>query len=185
MKVGVLALQGDFLAHALMLRELGVDEIEVREPADLAAADALVIPGGESTTFRILAAVNALIDPLRERAQGGMPILGTCAGLIACASEIADGDDPIIGHVDVAVRRNAYGRQNESFETDLVVEEVGGMHAVFIRAPRITRVGDGVEVFATHDGDPVAVRQASTWLLAFHPEIARDARIHAAWLASL
>lgn len=185
MKVGVLALQGDSLAHALIVRQLGFEEIEVREPADLAASDALIIPGGESTTFRILAQANALLDPLRDRARAGMPILGTCAGLIACASTIVGGDDAILGHVDISVHRNAYGRQNESFETDLEVDEIGTVRAVFIRAPRIARVGDGVEVFAQFDGEPVAVRQGSTWLLAFHPEIAGETRIHAAWLASL
>jgi len=185
MKIGVLALQGDSLAHALIVRRLGFEEIEVREPADLAAADALIIPGGESTTFRILAAANALLEPLRARARAGMPILGTCAGLIACASTINDGDEPIVGHVDIDVQRNAYGRQNESFETDVEVDGIGAVHAVFIRAPRITRVGDALEVIARFDDEPVAVRQGSTWLLAFHPEIAGDARIHAAWLDAL
>lgn len=185
MKIGVLALQGDTIAHARIVHRLGYDAIEVRSPAELAGADALIIPGGESTTFRILAQTGAMLEPLRARARDGMPILGTCAGLIACASAIVGGDAPIVGHVDIDVQRNAYGRQNESFETDVEVDGIGAVHAVFIRAPRIARVGESVEVFARFDDEPVAVRQGSTWLLAFHPEIAGDQRIHAAWLASL
>lgn len=181
----MLALQGDFLAHELLLRSIGVDEIEVRTPEELAAVDALVIPGGESTTFRVVASSAQLLEPLRERARAGMPIFGTCAGLIACASEIADGDEPIVGHVDITVRRNAYGRQNESFETDLEVEGAGRLRAAFIRAPRILRCGDGVEVLASLDGEPVAVRQGSTWLLGFHPEITGEPGVHASWIASL
>lgn len=179
MKVGVLALQGDAEAHAAMITEVGAVALEVRTVAELIAVDALVIPGGESTTIRKLAAAYGLLEPLRARASAGMPILGTCAGMIACAREIADGDEAIIGCVDITVRRNAYGRQVDSFEADIDVVGVGEMRAVFIRAPRIERVGDGVEVLASRNGEPVAVRQGAIICTAFHPELTGDARLHA------
>jgi 5'-phosphate synthase pdxT subunit len=178
MKVGVLALQGDFQAHAAMVRDAGGTPVEVRTPAELDAVDALVIPGGESTTIRIVGERTGLLSSLRARAADGLPILGTCAGMIACAREIADGDDPIIGCVDITVRRNAYGRQVDSFETDLDVQGIGPMHAVFIRAPRIERTGEGVEVLARRNGEPVAVRQGGIICAAFHPELSADARLH-------
>jgi 5'-phosphate synthase pdxT subunit len=177
-KVGVLALQGDFEAHARMLARAGATPTEVRTAEELADVDALVIPGGESTTIRKLAAAYGLLEPLRERARAGMPILGTCAGMIACAARITDGDEAIIGCVDVDVRRNAYGRQVDSFEADVDVTGVGEMRAIFIRAPRIERVGDGVEVLARHAGEPVVVRQAAVVLAAFHPELSDDDRLH-------
>jgi len=156
----------------------GAEPVEVRTAAELASVDALVIPGGETTTIRTLATTAGLIEPVRGRARAGMPVLGTCAGMIACATEIADGDPPIFGVVDLTVRRNAYGRQVQSFEDDVVVEGVGTMHAVFIRAPRIERVGDGVEVLAARNGEPVAVRAGSIILTAFHPELTDDDRLH-------
>jgi pyridoxal 5'-phosphate synthase pdxT subunit len=177
-KVGLLALQGDFAAHAAMVRDAGGEPVEVRTADQLAAVDALIIPGGESTTIRKLAHRFELIEPLRERAAAGLPILGTCAGLIACAREIADGDEPIIGCLDVTVRRNAYGRQVDSFESDVDVAGVGVMRAVFIRAPRIERVGEGVEVLATRNDEPVAVRERNVVCVAFHPELTGDARLH-------
>lgn len=185
MKIGVLALQGDFEAHARVLARLSVPASEVRTPVQLADVDALIIPGGESTTLRIIANAVGLLEPLRERARAGMPILGTCAGMIVCAAEIADGDEPIIGHVPIRVRRNAYGRQNESFEADVSVDGIGEVRAVFIRAPRIEAVGDGVGVIARLDGDPIAIRFGATLLLAFHPEIAGDDRLHADWLSRI
>ena len=163
-KVGVLALQGDFEAHAVALTAAGAIAIEVRTTAELESVDALVIPGGESTTIRKLAVAYGLLEPLRARAASGMPILGTCAGMIACATTIADGDEPIIPVVDITVRRNAYGRQAQSFEADIDFEGVGEVRAVFIRAPRIEHVGNGVEVLATHNGEPVAVRQGNALL---------------------
>jgi len=178
MKVGILALQGDFEAHAAILRRIGLAAIEVRTPEEVGSVDALVIPGGESTTIRMLASAYGLIEPVRARAEAGMPILGTCAGLIACAREIADGDEPIWPLVDVTVRRNAYGRQVESFETDLEVAGIGKVRAVFIRAPKIERVGDGVEVLARHNDTPVVVRQGSIALTSFHPELSEDDRLH-------
>lgn len=178
MKVGVLALQGDFEAHARLLGGASAQPIEVRTPDDLASVDALVIPGGESTTIRKLATGYDLIDPIRARGEAGMPILGTCAGLIACARRISDGDAPIFPLVDVIVRRNAYGRQVDSFETDLDVAGIGEMHAVFIRAPRIEEVGPSVEVLARHGDHPVVVRQGDVVLASFHPELAGDDRLH-------
>jgi 5'-phosphate synthase pdxT subunit len=185
MKVGVLALQGDFEAHARTLARIGAAPLEVRTVAELASVDALVIPGGESTTIRKLAVLSGLIEPLRARAAGGMPILGTCAGMIACAREIADGDLPIVPLVDIAVRRNAYGRQVESFEDDVEFAGIGSVRAVFIRAPRIERVGRTVEVLAVRRGEPVAVRQGNALLVAFHPELTDDDRIHQVFLAAM
>jgi len=175
----VLALQGDFEAHARMVRAAGSVPVEVRTEDELAGVDALVVPGGESTTFRILARRRGLVAPVLDRAKAGLPILGTCAGLIACARTILDGDEPIWPLVDLDVRRNAYGRQVDSFETDLDVAGVGAMHAIFIRAPRIERVGDGVDVLASYDGAPVVVRRGAITLAAFHPELSGDHRLHA------
>lgn len=177
MKVGVLALQGDFEAHARLVRAFA-DPVEVRTADQLAGVDALVIPGGESTTIRKLATAYGLVDPLRARAEAGMPILGTCAGMIVCAREIADGDEPVVPVVDITVRRNAYGRQVESFETDVDVDGIGTMRGVFIRAPRIERVGERVEILARRNGEPVVVRSGSVILAAFHPELADDDRLH-------
>lgn len=185
MKVGVLALQGDFAAHARVVTSLGYAAVEVRTPAELAGVDALIVPGGESTSLRIIARATGMLEPLREAAGGGLPVLGTCAGLIASAARLTDGDEPILGHVDIEVERNAYGRQNESFETALEVTGIGTVHAVFIRAPRITQVGDAVEVLASWRDSPVVVRQGNTMLLAFHPEISGEDRLHRAWLDSL
>ncbi|HEX9712700.1 MAG TPA: pyridoxal 5'-phosphate synthase glutaminase subunit PdxT [Actinomycetota bacterium] len=184
MKVGVLALQGDFEAHAGILSRIGAQPVEVRTTEELESADALVIPGGESTTIRKLATAFELLEPVAARISGGMPVLGTCAGLIACAREIADGDPAIWPVADVTVRRNAYGRQVQSFEADVDVAGVGVMRAVFIRAPRIERVGAGVEVLAQHRGEPVVVRQGPVLLAAFHPELTGDARLHDLFLRS-
>jgi pyridoxal 5'-phosphate synthase pdxT subunit len=177
-KIGVLALQGDFEAHARLLHNAGAQPIEIRTSDELASVDALVIPGGESTTIRKLATNYDLIEPLRARGEEGLPILGTCAGLIACARTIADGDPPIVPLVDITARRNAYGRQVDSFETEVDVAGVGEMHAVFIRAPWIEEVGRDVEVLARHDGHPVVVRQGAVVLAAFHPELTGDDRLH-------
>ena len=178
MKVGVLALQGDFEAHARAVRSAGADPFDVRTQSELAAADALIIPGGESTTIRKLATEYGLLEPLRQRAQDGLPIFGTCAGMIACARTIIDGEPPILGVVDVDVRRNAYGRQVQSFEADIDVRGIGEMRAVFIRAPRVERVGDEVDVLARHNDEPVIVRQGQILLAAFHPELTGDDRLH-------
>jgi 5'-phosphate synthase pdxT subunit len=177
-KVGVLALQGDFEAHERLLDRAGALPVQVRTPEELESVDALVIPGGESTTIGKLATEYDLVEPLRERAEAGMPILGTCAGMIVCAKRITDGDQPLLGIVDVTVRRNAYGRQVDSFETDLDVAGIGEMHAVFIRGPWVDEVGPGVDVLATHRGHPVVLRQRSVTLASFHPELSGDDRLH-------
>jgi 5'-phosphate synthase pdxT subunit len=165
-----------------MVRACGAAPVEVRTSSELESVDALVIPGGESTTIRKLAVAFGLLEPLRARLSAGLPVLGTCAGMIACATSIADGDEPIVPLVDITVRRNAYGRQAQSFEADIEVSGIGEMRAVFIRAPRIERIGDGVEVIASHNGEAVAVRTGRAILTAFHPEIAGDARLHRLFL---
>jgi pyridoxal 5'-phosphate synthase pdxT subunit len=170
--VGVLALQGDFEAHARVLREIGATPREVRTPADLEGIDAIVIPGGESTTMTLGIEREGLAEPLRELVRTGVPTLGTCAGLI-----LLDRDH--LGLLDVSTRRNAFGRQTRSFEANLELEGLGQMKAVFIRAPWVEDAGEGVEVLAEVDGHPVAVRQDNILAVAFHPELTDDVRVHA------
>ncbi len=177
-RVGVLALQGDFEAHAKIISGCGAEAVQVRTADELSTVDSLVIPGGESTTIRKLALEYDLVEPMRKLAEQGMPLFGTCAGMIACAKRIADGDEPLLGVVDVTVRRNAYGRQVDSFETDLTVRGIGDLHAVFIRAPWVEEVGPGVDVLARHGDRPVLVKQRAVVLAAFHPELAGDDRLH-------
>jgi 5'-phosphate synthase pdxT subunit len=187
-KLGVLALQGGFRPHVEVLSALGADVVEVRRPRDLATVDGLVIPGGESTTVGRLLLTSGLLEPLAERLGSGMPALGTCAGLILLASEVLDGrpDQPVLGAVDLTVRRNAHGRQRESFEAPLQVEALAGgpFPGVFIRAPSIERVGDGVEVIARLGHDPVAARSGAVTVCAFHPELSGDLRLHQHFLSS-
>ena len=189
MKVGVLALQGAFAAHARCLRALGAEPIEVRTPDHLAEVDALVLPGGESTTMSMLLESSGLFDPVAERVARGLPTLGTCAGMIFLGSEILDGrpDQRCFGAVDIAVRRNAFGRQVDSFEADLPLAELDGppMRAVFIRAPFVERVGDDVEVLATVDGHAVLCRQGRVTVTAFHPELSDDLRLHDRFLKGM
>jgi 5'-phosphate synthase pdxT subunit len=183
MRVGVLALQGDFEAHSKALARAGAEPVGVRIPEDLEAVERLVIPGGESTTIAKLAAAADLVEPLRKRAAGGMPIFGTCAGMIVCAKRLTDGGEPLLDLVDITVRRNAYGRQVDSFETDLEFAGLeGALHAVFIRAPWIEDAGRGVEVLAQHAGRPVAARQGSVLVCSFHPELTDDLRVHRMFL---
>ncbi len=181
-RVGVLALQGAFGAHQRSLAALGVPSLEVRTPGDLGNVDALVIPGGESTTLWHLLGVNGLVEPLGERLAAGMPTLGTCAGLILLASDVRDGrsDQGWFSAIDISVRRNAFGRQIDSFECDLAVPALGpeDFHAVFIRAPLVEHVGPNVEVLAAVDGGPVAVREGPVLATAFHPELTGDTRVH-------
>jgi 5'-phosphate synthase pdxT subunit len=177
MKAGVLALQGDFREHAAMFAESGATPILVRTPQDLDEVACLAIPGGESTTIGKLARGHGLVDPIRRRVADGLPVLGTCAGMIVMAHQV-DGGEALLDVMDVDVARNAYGRQVDSFEADVEVRGVGPVRAVFIRAPRVTRVGDAVEVLAQRDGEPVLLRQERRVASAFHPEIAGDARIH-------
>jgi pyridoxal 5'-phosphate synthase pdxT subunit len=179
-KIGVLALQGDVIEHVKMLRRLGVEAIEVRTPADLAKVDALIIPGGESTTIGKLAAEYGLDRAIPARVRGGMPVYGTCAGMIALSKEARDGEPPLLRLMNITVRRNAYGRQVDSFETDLQIPALGGppLHAVFIRAPMIESIGPDVEVLASLNGKPVLARQGNMLVSAFHPELTADDRVH-------
>jgi pyridoxal 5'-phosphate synthase pdxT subunit len=179
-RAGVLALQGDFREHAAALAAAGAEPVLVRTPADLAGLGALVIPGGESTTMGGLAERFGLMGPLRTAIAGGLPTLGTCAGMILLASgTTGPHPQPQLGVLDVVVERNAFGRQVESFETDLEVAGVAGpMRAVFIRAPWVRRWGPGVEVLAAIDGHPVVVRQGRILGASFHPELTGDSRLH-------
>lgn len=180
--IGVLALQGDFAEHAAVLRRLGVTPREVRLPRDLEGIDGLIIPGGESTTITRLMALYDLLEPLRQRVRAGLPTWGTCAGAIVLAREAIGLDQPNIGAMDIVVRRNAFGRQVDSFETDLAVHALDGppYHAVFIRAPTIEDVGPGVEVLARlEDGTAVAAREGAMLATSFHPELTDDPRFHA------
>jgi 5'-phosphate synthase pdxT subunit len=174
--VGVLALQGDFEAHARALRELGAEAREVRTPEQLEGIDALIIPGGESTTMTLGVEREGLAEPLREFVSSGKPVLGTCAGLI-----LLDRDH--LGLLDVTARRNAFGRQLHSFEAEIDLTGLGSLRGVFIRAPWIESVGEGVEVLAELDGHPIAVRQSNILAVAFHPELTDDRRVHR-WLVT-
>ena len=189
MKVGVLALQGAFASHARCLRALGAEPREIRTSTQLDAVDALVMPGGESTTMSMLLESSGLFDPLAERLAAGLPTLGTCAGMILLGSEILDGrpDQRCFRAVDIAVRRNAFGRQIDSFEADLDLADLSGgtFRAVFIRAPFVERVGDAVEVLATVDGHPVLCRQGAVTVAAFHPELSDDLRLHDQFLREI
>jgi pyridoxal 5'-phosphate synthase pdxT subunit len=180
-KVGVLGLQGDVREHVAALEGAGATGVVVKRPEALSEVDALVLPGGESTTIGKLMHRFGMIEPLRERAVGGMPMYGTCAGMILMARDVTGDELPNrLGVMDLAVRRNAYGRQVDSFETELDVAGLGEpLRAVFIRAPVVERTGDGVEVLASHDGAPVLVRQRNLLASSFHPEISGDGRIHA------
>ncbi|MBU2697101.1 MULTISPECIES: pyridoxal 5'-phosphate synthase glutaminase subunit PdxT [Pimelobacter] len=179
--IGVFALQGDVREHLQTLTALGADAFPVRRPAELARCDGLVLPGGESTTMSKLARTFELLEPLRERISGGMPTFGTCAGMILLADRIEGGtaDQETIGGLDVTVRRNAFGRQVDSFEADLPFEGLDApVHAVFIRAPWVEATGPSVEVLARAQGHPVAVRQGHLMATSFHPEVEGDGRVH-------
>ncbi len=187
MRVGVLSLQGAVEPHRDMLARLGVATVEVRVPADLDAVDALVVPGGESTAISKLLEANALVDPLQRRLDAGMPAFGTCAGMILLAADVLDGrpDQRSFAAIDIGVRRNAFGRQVDSFEEDLEVRGLDStLHAVFIRAPVVDRVGPDVEVLATVDGRAVCCRQDQVVVSAFHPELSGDTRLHELFLAT-
>ena len=182
-RIGVLALQGDVREHLAILESLGVEAVPVKRASELEDIDGLVIPGGESTTIGKMAVRFGLIEPLRETVRGGMPVYGTCAGMIFLACSLADGDQPLIGALDVVVKRNAFGRQNESFETDLDITGLQDpFHAVFIRAPWIDKVGSDVEVLASVDDHAVMVRQDRILATSFHPELTNDGRIHQLFL---
>ena len=185
MRIGVLALQGAFREHRRVLEQLGAETIEVRHPRDLDGLDGLVIPGGESTTIRLLMEEFGLAEPLRDRIAEGLPVLGTCAGMIVLSKRIEGETLPGLDALDVDVRRNAFGRQVDSFETDLDFPSLGDepFHAVFIRAPVVASVGPDVDVLARlDDGRIVGVREGSIIGVAFHPELTDDARLHAYFL---
>ena len=182
--VGVLALQGDFREHKLMLERLGARVREVRLPEHLEGLAGLVVPGGESTTIGKLAAEYGLDEAVRQAYEAGdLAVWGTCAGAIWIAREILDYQQPHLGLMDIAVRRNAFGRQVDSFEVDLEIEEMDApFRAVFIRAPEIVRVGEGVRVRARHEGRVVFAEQERMWAMAFHPELTGDDRLHREFL---
>jgi len=186
--IGVLALQGAFDVHRQRLEQLGALAPLVRTPLDLEGLDAIVLPGGESTTMSRLLTTSGLFDDLKGRLIDGLAVFGTCAGMILCATDVLDArpDQRGFDLIDVTVRRNGYGRQLDSFEADLsVVGLADDFHAVFIRAPLVERVGSDVEVLARHDGVPVLVRSGRCTVSAFHPELTDDARLHQLFLHSL
>ena len=188
-RVGVLALQGASRRHAAVLADLGVDAVGVRSPADLEAVDALVMPGGESTTMSMLLDSSGLRAPLAERLADGMPAFGTCAGMILLASQVVDGraNQESFGAIDLVVRRNAFGRQRDSFEADLEIDTLDGdpYHAVFIRAPVVEKAGADVEVLASVGIGPVLCRSGAIMVCSFHPELGIDGRLHELFLRSL
>ena len=184
MVIGVLALQGDFAEHAHMLRRLGHTPVEVRLPRDLTGLAGLIIPGGESTTIGKLAVTYGLMEPLRAFAQD-KPVWGTCAGAIFLSRD-AHRDQPLLGLMDITVRRNAYGRQVDSFEADVDVKGIEhAVRGVFIRAPRVDRVGDGVRVLAVHEGHPVVLEQGNLLVASFHPELVGETGLHRYLLGKL
>ena len=184
MKVGVLGLQGDVREHVRALTSAGATPVVVKKAEELAEVQGLVLPGGESTTIGKLLDRFGILAPLRERAENGFPLYGTCAGLILMAAEVVGGHDAPhrLGTLDVSVRRNAYGRQVDSFETDLETENLGVLRGVFIRAPSIERVGGAVEVLARYEDQPVLVRQGSMLASSFHPEMAGEDKVHSLFL---
>ena len=186
MKIGVLAVQGDFAEHIAILRKIGFQAREVRLPEHLAGLDGLIIPGGESTTLSRLMSIYNLREPIERMASEGRAIWGTCAGMIMLANEITEQDPVPLGLMDIGVRRNAFGRQVDSFEQPLQISPLDSepYNCIFIRAPVVIRVGGSVEVLASlEDGRPVAVRQGNLFATAFHPELTDDTRIHQFFLS--
>jgi 5'-phosphate synthase pdxT subunit len=188
-KVGVLALQGAFREHREVLDALGIECVEVRVPEELGGVDALILPGGESTTMTRLLDTSGLREPLTGLLRDGLPALGTCAGLILMAVDVLDGraDQVPLGVLDVTVRRNAYGRQRDSFEAELDIDGIAGpsFPGVFIRAPVVERVGNDVDVLAEYAGEPVLVRAGARWGSTFHPELSGDLRVHQRFLQEI
>jgi 5'-phosphate synthase pdxT subunit len=180
-RIGILRVQGAFAEHETIIRELGAEVVPVRLPEHVVGLDGLIMPGGESTAMRKLIERWGLRTPIAQLIARGVPVLGTCAGMILLARDIMDGDEPVFPVLDIAVKRNAFGRQLDSFETQLDVPVLGRtpVHAIFIRAPVVARVGDGVDVLARlEDGSVVAVRQRNVMATAFHPELAGEPRFH-------
>ncbi|HAS28310.1 MAG TPA: pyridoxal 5'-phosphate synthase glutaminase subunit PdxT [Dehalococcoidia bacterium] len=181
MKIGILALQGAFIEHAQVLDRLGIESKQVRKPDELKGLDGLIIPGGESTTMLNLANNYEFIEPLRRMGLNGFPMMGTCAGMILLAKTVTNSDIQTLSLMDIKVRRNAFGRQPDSFETDLDIKSLGDIpfHSVFIRAPLIEEAADNVEILAKLDnGTIVAVRQNNLLGMSFHPELTADSRMH-------
>ena len=185
-RIGVLALQGAFAAHAEHLRTVGADTIEIRTPENLDSLDGLMMPGGESSTMSHLLRTSGLYDPVAALIADGLPVFGTCAGMILLATEILDGrdDQTNFGAIDISVRRNAFGRQVDSFETEIATD-FGGVHGVFIRAPRIERTGPEVEVLGRLGDEPVLVRQGNVMAASFHPELTPDTRLHGHFVSTM
>lgn len=186
LRIGVLALQGAFVEHMAVLERLGVDAVAVRLPEQLVRLDGLIIPGGESTAIGKLMTTYGLLEPVRRTIEDGTPVYGTCAGMILLAHDIGRHDQPLLGEMDITVERNAFGRQLDSFEEDLFIPVLGPepFHAVFIRAPSITCVGDGAQELARlHDGTVVAAQQGTLLATAFHPELSSDTRMHEYFIA--
>jgi 5'-phosphate synthase pdxT subunit len=184
MKIGILALQGAFREHEQMLQNLGAETVLVKKPEHLEGLDGIVIPGGESTSIGRLLREYQLIEPIRKMASEGMPVFGTCAGMIVMAKEIVGGEEPHLALMDVSVNRNSFGRQVDSFETDLDIPAIGDspFPAVFIRAPHIANVGEACEVLGTYQDRIVAVKQGNLLALSFHPELTNDDRFHRLFL---
>ena len=180
LRIGVLGLQGDFREHVEMLRLMGVETLVVKLPEDLELIDGLIIPGGESTTMGRIMIDMGLKDLLKEKIESGMPVFGTCAGMILLSKKVEGYDQPLLGVLDVEIERNAYGRQVESFEVDIEIPELGDrpFRAIFIRAPKIKKAGEEVKIFAKYGKDPVLVRQGNILASSFHPELTGDTRIH-------
>ncbi len=185
--VGVLAMQGAYHKHCIMLESLGVKAIEVRTAEEIESIDGLIIPGGESTVMSKLLVRNGLLEPLKKRAIEGMPLYGTCAGIIMMAKEVDEFNLPLLELMDVAVHRNAYGRQLESFESSFQVKgmEEKPFSGIFIRAPKITRCGKGVEILAEFEDVPILVREKNLLGSSFHPELTGDSRIHRLFLSMI
>ena len=178
MKIGVIAVQGDVREHLRALERLGVEAAPVLKPAHLEGVKGLVFPGGESTAIWRLLKWSGLVAPIEELHRGGLPLFGTCAGMILLAKEIVNWPERFFGFIDIAVERNASGRQVDSFETELEVKGIGRVPAVFIRAPYIRRVGPGVEVLAEYEGNAVMAREGNVIVASFHPELTEDLRVY-------
>ena len=178
MKVGILALQGDVREHIEILRKLNTESVKVKLPEDLDDIDALIIPGGESTTIGMLIKKYNLDTKIREKYAKGMPIYGTCAGAILLAKNIKNSGQPRLSLIDMEIERNAYGRQAESFETELNIKNMGKFKGIFIRAPVVKKVYNGSEILAEHNNFPVMIKQGNILITTFHPELTSDARVH-------
>jgi len=178
MKVGILALQGDVREHMNILRKLDVEPVKVKSKEDLYDVDALIIPGGESTTISLLMRKYKLDTAIKEKHKQGMPIYGTCAGAIVLAKNIVGDNQLKLGLVDISIKRNDYGRQIESFETDLSIKDIGDFKGVFIRSPVIKSFYTGVEILSEHKNNPVMIRQDNLLITTFHPELTNDTRVH-------